>query len=93
MTEIVWSETALKTYLNIIDYLFIEWTQKEIITFETEVDTLLGHITSNNYLCKPSKISPYRKCIINKHTTLIYTVKNNVVYLITFLHNKSNHSY
>lgn len=93
MTEIVWSDTALKTYLNIIDYLFVEWTQKEIDTFEAEVDALLERIAMNNFLCKPSEILPYRKCIVNKHTALIYVVENNIIYLLTFLHNKSNHSY
>ena len=93
MTEIVWSETALKTYLNIIDYLFAEWTPKEIDTFEAEVNALLERIAVNNFLCKPSLILPYKKCIVNKHTALIYAVINDVVYLNTFLHNKSNHSY
>ncbi len=93
MTEIVWSDTALKTYLSIIDYLFLEWTQKEIDTFQADVEALLVRIALNNYLCKASEILPYRKCIVNKHTALIYAVENNVIFLNTFLHNKSNHSY
>ena len=64
--------------------LFIEWTQKEIITFETEVDTPLGHITSNNYLYKPSRFLHTENVLSTNILPLIYTVKNNVVYLITF---------
>ena len=36
--EIIWSETALKTYLKVIDYLFEKWTIKESNVFETKVD-------------------------------------------------------
>lgn len=48
--EIVWSETALQTYLKVIDFLFIEWSPKEINKFSEEVESLLAQIKENNYL-------------------------------------------
>lgn len=39
--EITWSETALETYLKVIDYLFKKWTIKKINVFESKVDELL----------------------------------------------------
>lgn len=48
--EIVWSETALNSYLSTIDYLFEKWSLKEIINFENKVDNLLEHILANNDL-------------------------------------------
>jgi len=32
--EIIWSNEALKNYLKVIDYLFENWTIKEIERFE-----------------------------------------------------------
>ena len=93
MIEVVWSETAIQTYLRIVDYLFIEWTQKEINEFEKDVESLLAKISENHLLCKSSKIPPYRKCVVNKQISLVYAVFENVIYLNTFLHNRSNHSF
>lgn len=47
MIEVVWSETAIQTYLRIVDYLFIEWTRKEINEFEKDVESLLAKISEN----------------------------------------------
>lgn len=63
--EIVWSDTALKSYLGTIDYLFEKWSLKEIDNFENKVANLLENILANNDLFLESKFVLYIICSIN----------------------------
>lgn len=91
--EIVWTETAFETYLKVIDYLFDYWTLKEIETFELDIDQLIERVASFNQICPESKLFGYRKCIIDEHNSLVYYIVNNKLLLVTFLDNRSQHSY
>ncbi len=91
--EIIWTEESLNSYLKIIDYLFERWSAKEIIELEIQVETLLKNLIQYQAFCPVSKLAPYRKCVLNPHTSLIYLINNHQIILITFLHNKSAHNY
>jgi plasmid stabilization system protein ParE len=93
LIEVVWTDTALETYLKVIDFLFDFWSNKEVKTFEKKVDNLIQNIVSFNQLCPESKLLGYRKCIIDKHNSLIYHVIKNKLILVTFIDNRSQHSY
>lgn len=88
--EIVWSETALNSYLGTIDYLFEKWTLKEIANFQSKVDGLLDNILVNNELCPESKFFGYRKCSIDGINSLVYSIVNDTLFLVTFLDNRSS---
>ena len=91
--EIVWTQTALETFFKVIDYLFDHWSIKEIETFENNVDELIERVASFNQICPESKLFGYRKCIVDEHNSLIYHVADNNLLLITFIDNRSQHSY
>lgn len=91
--EIVWSETALETFFKVVDYLSEHWADKEIETFELNVNTLLNKLSSFSQICPESKLWGYRKCVIDKHNSLVYHIENDILYLVTFIDNRSNHSY
>lgn len=91
--EIVWSETSLETFFNVIDYLIEHWTLKQIKTFETNVDELLEKIRINNQLCPESKMFGYRKCIIDSNNALVYSIINDKIFLVTFLDTRSQTNY
>ncbi|WP_296144105.1 hypothetical protein [uncultured Flavobacterium sp.] len=88
--EIVWSEAALNSFLATVDYLFEKWSIKEINFFEKNVDDLLKNILINNELCPESKIYGYRKCSIDGINSLVYSIVNNTLFLVTFLDNRSS---
>jgi hypothetical protein len=91
--EIVWSETSLETFFKVVDYLFEHWTLKEIQSFEISVDKLLEKISINNELCPESKMFGYRKCLIDTHNALVYSIINNKIFLITFIDTRSQTNY
>ena len=69
--EIVWSETALETFFKVIDYLFDNWTEKEIETLDNNVEELIQRIATQNQICPESKLFDYRKCVIDDHNSLV----------------------
>lgn len=91
--DVVWTETALESFFKVVDYLFDYWSSNEIVTFENNVDQLIERVASFNQICPESKLFGYRKCIIDEHNSLIYLVTNNKLLLITFIDNRSVHSY
>ena len=91
--EIIWTETALKSFLKVIDYLFDYWTSKEVEAFEIDVDQLIERIASFNQICPESKLFSYRKCVIDEYNSLVYHIVNNKLLLVTFIDNRSQHSY
>jgi len=56
-------------------------------------DKLLLAVSKNNHICPESKIYNLRKCIVNWHTSLVYRISKNKIELVTFLYNKSGHSF
>jgi addiction module RelE/StbE family toxin len=91
--EVVWTKTALETFFKVVDYLHDHWSSKEIETFENEVDKLIERIATFNQICPESKLFGYRKCVIDEHNSLIYHVENNTLLLVTFIDNRSQHSF
>ncbi len=91
--EIIWTDTALETYLKVIDYLFDYWTIKELDFFEVDVDQLIERISTYNQICPESELFGYRKCVIDEHNSLVYLIENNKLLLVTFIDNRSQHSY
>lgn len=71
--EIVWSDTALKTFLKVIDYLYEHWAEKQVKNFDNIVEKLLQNLATHNYICPESKILGYRKCVIDQYNSrLLY---------------------
>ncbi len=91
--QIVWTNEAYKTFENIIDYLIINWTKKELQKFQNKLTLLLKQLSKFSQLCPMSKIIPYRKCVLTSHSSLIYKIENNTLILITFLPNRSLHNF
>ena len=91
--EIIWSEETLKNYLKVIDYLFENWTIKEIERFENHFNRLIDNLTNHIVICPRSKILNVRKCIIDKNNSLIYQKVNNKIFLVTIIDNRSFHFY
>lgn len=91
--EIIWSDEALKNYLKVIDYLFENWTIKEIERFEYNFNRLIDDLKEHVGICPKSKILNLRKCVIDKNNSLIYQKINNKIFLVTIIDNRSFHSY
>ncbi len=71
--KVRWTVTAKGSYFNILEYLEESWSEKEVLNFISEVDSLLKQISINPKMFQESKAKRnIRKGFISKHTTLYY---------------------
>jgi len=91
--KVIWSATAKRNFRKVIDYLYEEWTEKEVLKFQKNVQSLIEKISKNHSLCPLSKISDLRKCLIDKNNSLIYWNDSRTIYIVTFIGNRSSHQY
>ena len=76
--QITWSVVAKDSYLTIIEQLFDSWNLKIVNQFESQVNQLLQNISFHNHICPKSIFKDLHKCVVNKHFSLIYRLKNEV---------------
>jgi plasmid stabilization system protein ParE len=91
---ISWSPLAEETYLKILSSILEGWTFKEAEDFEYKVESLLEKLKTQKRLCPPSdKQKSLRRCVIAPQTSLVYQFKDNVIELVAFFDNRSQHQY
>ena len=92
--QIIWSPIAEETYLKILQDIRVKWSIKEAIAFDNKVEDLISKLKSFKDLCPPSgKHSNYRRCVISKQISVVYTVRKNIIELVTFYDNRSEHNF
>ncbi len=74
--KIVWSALAVKTYVDNIEYLEKEWSEKEVVNFIAAVKRKLLSLSLQPRLgVTTNKRANIRKTIVNKRILLIYRHK------------------
>jgi plasmid stabilization system protein ParE len=91
--EVVWTETALETFFQVIDYLADYWTFNEVHLFDNNVEELINRIVYHNHICPEAKLFGYRKCVVDSQNLLIYHIINHKLLIVTFVDSRSQHSY
>ncbi|RLD59814.1 MAG: type II toxin-antitoxin system RelE/ParE family toxin [Bacteroidetes bacterium] len=91
--DVFWSPEASSSYEDIILGLFERWTIDIVEQFENEVNKLIFRLSKNKKLCPPSKKKNLRKCVIHKNISLVYRINMTEIELVTFIDNRSEHSY
>lgn len=92
--QIIWSPLAEESYLNTLSQILSRWTIKEAEDFEAKVEGLIEKLKTQKYLCPASsKQSNLRRCVIAPQTSLVYQIKYDVIELVTFIDNRSDHRY
>ncbi len=91
---VIWSPLAEETYLKTLSLILDQWTIKEAENFEAKVESLIQKLKTHQRLCPPSdKQKNLRRCVIAPQTSLIYRIKGNMIELVTFFDNRSEHVY
>jgi len=91
MNEIVWSEHARIAYNAITLSLMERWPIKIAIRFEQQVDDLLERLRKSKHACPPAPTIPNAmRCVINKQTSLVYTVEGDTIRIVSVYDNRSD---
>ncbi len=90
---IKWSDEAVKTFDENIDYLMKEWSEMEIKNFIRQTNAKIKSIELNPKLYRYSEKNPHiRRVLINKNITLFYQylpTKKEVI-LLSFWNNRQD---
>ena len=94
MNTIVWSDLAFLSYTDVVNYLTENYSLDTAIGFDEAVERLLGDLRSFKHYCPPYESRPaLRKCVVNRHTSMIYRVEGNTLHLVTFFDNRGIHPF
>ena len=88
--KIIWTEKALTSFEEIIDYLINKFGSNVAQNFYEETISIIESIDKNNDIGKRIKNSVYRQFIIAKRTSMIYSIRGEEVYLHYFWDNRGN---
>jgi plasmid stabilization system protein ParE len=71
--QVNWTNSAKKNFAKIIDWLSIEWSQKEVDNFIAKTEKMIATLQKYPESCRPSqKRKHVRIGILDKHTQLVY---------------------
>ncbi len=76
--KVIWSEQALKSYENIVDYILEQWNVYIALEFENITNQTIERIKKHSELCPYIKGKLLRKCVIHKNASLIYKIKDEL---------------
>jgi len=91
--SVTWTQEALITFEDRIDYLKIHWTEKEIRSFKKRVREYLETLKKNPLIGKnPGKLNNVFMGLIIKQVSIIYRVNADIreIQLISFVDNRQN---
>lgn len=88
--KIIWTETALESYEEIVNYISHKFTMKEAVDFLDKTEARLVNISNNFEIGSQYKKTEYRKFLISKQTYLFYKIENQTIYLSVFWNNAKN---
>jgi plasmid stabilization system protein ParE len=88
--EIIWTNTALESFEEIVDYITAKFTLKEANDFINSTDSIINMIKQNSRIGRPYKKTIYRQFLISEQTYLFYKLENNKIYLSIFWNNSKN---
>ncbi len=90
--QITWSIAAKSSYLTVIEQLFDRWNLTIVGQFENQVNQLIYNISFHNHICPKSIFENLHKCVVNKHISLIYRLKNDdSIEIVMLIFNQSEH--
>jgi plasmid stabilization system protein ParE len=89
--KLVWTQEAIDNLEGILDYLFANWSQKEVIQFKYKLSKQIDLILQFPKMFPVSDYNPQlRKAVLSKQTTLFYQIKDEAIYLVYIFVNARN---
>ena len=88
MNKIIWSDLAVKTYTDIIDYLHQEYSLDTALNFDNKLEKLLLQISTFPNSCEKFRLKHLRKCKVDKNVSVLVHPGKDGVELVSFINNR-----
>jgi plasmid stabilization system protein ParE len=88
MRRILWNEFARQDFYHNIDYLLMEWSEKEAQAFIDKVFDILFILEKGNVEFQKTSKKDIRRCVITRQISLFYRIKDDdLIELLRFWNN------
>jgi hypothetical protein len=74
MVQVIWTTNAKNDYWENIEYLENEWTLQDVLNFIEKTDALIGLLTKQNLVFKPTNYKDVFHVPVTKQITIYYKV-------------------
>ncbi len=90
--SVFWTEEAIRNLNEILEYLTLKWTHKEIQNFKIKLAKQIKLLQRNPRLFPVSNYQPrLRKAVLSKQTIIFYEIKSGSIYIAyLFIANKTS---
>lgn len=88
--KVFWTPNAKKELMKTIDYLNLNFTEKEIIKLVQKIDSTIELISKNPNVFPKSEFKNIHKTVILKFNTMYYQVKDDNVEILSFFSNRQS---
>ena len=88
--EVRWTNEAIFTFNNVIEYLKAKWTDKEIEKFVNATNKCVKFISQYPKLFRKTNIKNVHEALVTPHNLLIYKIYDSHIDLITFWDTRQN---
>ncbi len=91
MRTVRWNELARRDYFENIDFLLLNWSDKEAQKFIDKVYEIENLLAKGNVEFQNTNRADIRRCVINKQTALFYRViDEEIIEFLRFWNNSQN---
>ncbi len=88
---VIWSEEAVRNLEGILEYLYSEWTQREVDNFKRLLSKQLLLISNHPLMFPISKFQPrLRKAVLMSKIIVFYEFKEKSIFLVYLFHTSQN---
>lgn len=88
--KIVWTENALQELQTTIEYLELEFSEKELSRLAQKIEDITGLISKNPQLFSKSSSTDIFRVTILRFNTLYYRVQENTIEILSFFSNRQS---
>ena len=89
--EVIWSGESIRRTDQVILFLSENWTEKEVLNFLIDLKTFEEIVSNFPEIYPESQIKKgYRRAVINKQTSVLYSIENELIRVHTLYDNRQN---
>lgn len=74
--EVRWTNEAITTFTNVVEYFEAKWTDKKIKKFVSSTDKCVKFISQFPKLFRKTNITNVHEALVTPHNLLIYKIFN-----------------
>ena len=90
-SKIIWTIEAIQNLENIIKYLEVNWTEKEIQNFIKKLNKAISLISIRPNLFRlTEKKKNLRRCVLTKQTTIYFKSEYSIIFIVSLFDNRQD---